>query len=348
MAEEVSAGFDGAFVPPPGTVFAEVAVHTTQPARRPFTYAVPPEMRVEPGMAVFVPFGPRIVQGVVLAVTDRSEVEAVRPVSAVLDPEPLLDPARAELARWIAEEYLAPLWECVACFLPAGFGQKPVTMVSPVEVPPLLPVDPKDRAILQYLAEHGQVTLDELREEVGQVPLATLQRLQESGHLTVAQGLARPAGRPKFERRVALAVDAGRAREEAAALTGARERSVEGRLLARLSDAGDIPLSEARGLGAAPAHPAHMPPAPPHSRRKQWRQPVQGKQRCRRKAGEIGCEHEPQHSHPRSGRSRQQKHAPDEPRRHAGTPFSQACIDGLRPSRLAPPCRGAGHQPPVG
>lgn len=254
MAEGDSAGFDGAYVPPPGTVFAEVAVHTTQPARRPFTYAIPPGMRVEPGMAVFAPFGPRIVQGIVLAVTDWSEVEAVRPVSAVMDPEPLLDPARTELARWMAEEYLAPLWECVACFLPAGFGQKPVTMVSPVEVPPLLPVDPKDRAILQFLAEHGQVTLDELREGVGQVQMATLQRLQESGHLTVAQGLARPSGRPKFERRVALAVPAGRAREEAAALLGARERSVEGRLLARLSEAGDIPLSEARALGAAPAH----------------------------------------------------------------------------------------------
>ncbi|GIW13118.1 MAG: primosomal protein N' [Tepidiforma sp.] len=245
---------DPAFIPPPGTVFAEVAVHTTQPARKPFTYAVPEGMAVAPGMAVFVPFGPRIVQGVVLRLAERSEVEAVRPISAVMDPEPLLDAARAELALWMADEYLAPLWECVACLLPAGFGQKPVTMVSPVEVPPLLPVYPRDRAILAYLAEHGRVTLDELRAAVGQVSMTTLKRLQEAGHLTVTQGLARPAGRPKFERRVALAVMPEEARAAGEAMLEERPRSVEGRLLVRLGERGDIPLGEARELGAGPGH----------------------------------------------------------------------------------------------
>lgn len=245
---------DPAFVPPPGTVFAEVAVNAGQPARRPFTYAVPAGMQIEPGMAVFVPFGPRIVQGIVLRLSEQSDVEAVRPISAVLDPEPLLDAARTELALWVAEEYLAPLWECVACLLPAGFGQKPVTMISPVEVPPLLPVQPKEQAVLAYLAEHGRITLDELREAVGPVPLATLRRLQAEGHLTVTQGLARPAGRPKFERRVALATSPGEARAAASELLAQRPRSVEGRLLELLAERGDIALSEAREVGAGPAH----------------------------------------------------------------------------------------------
>jgi primosomal protein N' (replication factor Y) len=254
MRETTAWTVDPAFVPPPGTRFAEVAVHATQPARRPFTYAVPEGMDVRPGMAVFVPFGARVVQGIVLRLTDRSEVEAVRPVSAVMDPEPLLDPARLELAQWMAEEYLAPLWECVACLLPSGFGQKPVTMVSPVEVPPLLPVYPKDRAILQYIAEHGRVTLDELRDAVGQVSLTTLQRLQAKGHLTVTQGLARPTGRPKFERRVALVVEPDQARSEAEGLIGERPRSVEGRLLGYLAGKPDVALGELRALGATPAH----------------------------------------------------------------------------------------------
>ncbi|MCL6643578.1 MAG: primosomal protein N' [Dehalococcoidia bacterium] len=254
MSDHPAHAVDPAFVPPEGTVFAEVAVHTTQPARRPFTYAVPPGMEVAPGMAVFVPFGPRIVQGIVLRMRDRSDVEAVRPISAVMDPVPLLDPARIALAEWVCEEYLAPLWECVACCLPAGFGQKPVTMVSPVDVPPLLPVYPKDRAILQYIAEHGRVTLDELREAVGPVSLTTLQRLQQEGHLTVTQGLARPTGRPKFERRVALAVEPTAARAEAERLLAERTRSVEGRVLLRLAEEPDLPLAAVRALGTTPAH----------------------------------------------------------------------------------------------
>lgn len=250
--------FDPAVIPGPGTQFALVAVNAGQPARRPFTYAIPAEMHVEAGAAVFVPFGPRIVQGVVLDIADTTEVEAVRPISAVMDGEPLLDAARIGLARWMAEEYLAPLWECVACMLPAGFGQKPVTMVSPVEVPPLLPVAPKERAVLQYLAEHGRVTLDALREAVGDVPLKLLERMQEQGLLTVAQGLARPAGRPKFERRVALAATPAAARERAERELARHPRSVEGRVLRCLAEHGDVPLATVRELGATPAHLARL------------------------------------------------------------------------------------------
>lgn len=245
--------FDPAFVPQPGTVFAEVAVNAGLPVRGPFTYAVPEGMRVEPGVAVFVPFGPRIVQGVVMRLSQRSEVAEVRPVSAVMDPEPLLDDVRAALALWMAEEYLAPLWDCVACLLPAGFGLKPVTMVSPVEVPPLLPVRPKERAILAYLAEHGRVPLEELRQAVGLVPMATLRRLQAAGHLTVTQGLTRASGRPKLEQRVALAAPPEEARAAAEALARGR-RTVEGRVLELLATRGEIALSEARELGAGPRH----------------------------------------------------------------------------------------------
>ncbi len=236
-------GFDPAFVPGPGTRFASVAVNAGQPARRSFTYAIPEGMEVA-----------RIVQGVVLEVTDTADVEAVRPISAVMDGEPLLDAARIELARWMADEYLAPLWECVACMLPAGFGQKPVTMVSPVEVPALLPAAPKERAVLQFLAEHGRVTIDALREAVGNVPLKLLERMQEEGLLTVTQGLARPAGRPKFERRVALAGAPEAARRRAGQELARNPRSVEARILLHLAEHGDVPLAAVRELGATPAH----------------------------------------------------------------------------------------------
>jgi len=250
---------DEAAAPPQaGGTFADVAVNSGQPSRQAFTYAVPEGMELCAGQAVFVPFGARIVQGVVLRVSGQTAVEAVRPVAAVADPEAVLDAAHIALAEWMCEEYLAPLWECVACCLPAGYGQKPVTMVSPVEVPPLLPIYPKDRAVLQYIAAHGRSPVEAIREAVGPVSMQTLLRLQAAGHLTVAQGLARPGGRPRFERRVALAVPADEATAHAAELLAKNARSIEARVLAALADVPDLSLSDVRAVGATPAHLGRM------------------------------------------------------------------------------------------
>jgi primosomal protein N' (replication factor Y) len=235
-------------------LFAEVAVNATQPSRQPFTYGVPEGLEVHLGQAVFVPFGPRILQGIVLGLGDSTELDGVRPISAVADPSPVLDAAHIELARWMSGEYLAPLWECVACCLPSGYGQKAVTMVSPVDIPPLLPVYPKDQRILQYIAEHGRVSIDALRGAVGPVSLTLLERLQSEGHLTVAQGLARPAGRPRFERRIALTAAPGAATERARELQARTANSIEARILRRLAEEADVPLSDLRELGSSPSH----------------------------------------------------------------------------------------------
>ena len=112
-------GNDPSEVPQPGTRFAEVAVNAGQPARQPFTYSVPDEIEVSPGQAVFVPFGPRILQGIVLALTETTPLQAVRPIAAVADPKPVLDATHIALTLWLSNEYLAPLWDCVATCLPS-------------------------------------------------------------------------------------------------------------------------------------------------------------------------------------------------------------------------------------
>jgi primosomal protein N' (replication factor Y) len=235
-------------------VFAEVAVNAGQPARMAFTYRVPPGMQVLPGQAVFAPFGPRILQGIVLELASASTVAEARPLSAVADSRPVLDAVHIALARWLSATYLAPLWDCVATCLPPGYGQRSVTMVSPVDVPPLLPVDAKDRAVLHHIGANGQVTLDALREAVPGVTLGRLARLQEAGHLTVAEGLARPAGRPRTETRLVLLRAPAEVAAEAAALTERSPKSVAARLLRMLAERGEMPLREARQAGVLPGH----------------------------------------------------------------------------------------------
>ncbi|MCC7363935.1 MAG: primosomal protein N' [Dehalococcoidia bacterium] len=236
--------------------FADVAVNSGMPARRPFTYAVPDGMAVVPGQAVFVPYGPRVLQGIVMGVSGETELppDQVRPIQALAEPAPVLDAVHTQLAAWISETYLAPLWDCVATCLPSGYGQKPVTMVSPVEIPPLLPVYPKDQKILQYVAAHGQVAIDELREAVGSVSMSTLQRLQRDGHLTVVQGLARPSGRFRYERRIRLLRTPEEAEARAAELAAKSPKAVAARVLRLLAIHRDVPLADVRATGAQPGH----------------------------------------------------------------------------------------------
>ena len=238
--------------------FVEVAVNSGQAARMPFTYAVPEGVHVSLGQAVFVPFGPRILQGIVIATTDRSELENVRPLNAVADPHPVIDAGHIALARWLSDTYLAPIWDCVSVCLPSGYGQRALTMVSPVDIPPLFPVYPKDRRILQHVAAHGQVSIDNLRDHVGAVSMDLLDRLQREGHITVAQGLARPSGRERFQRRVRLLRPGTEAIDKAEQLEANSPKSVEARILRMLVAEPDQPLSAVREAGASSRHLAHL------------------------------------------------------------------------------------------
>ena len=236
----------------------DVAVNSGQPARRPFTYRERPKMRVTTGQAVFVPYGPRLLQGVVVGFPDQSEVSEVREIDAIADSHPVLDSVHIDLAYWLSNEYLAPLWDCLSVCLPHGYGQKSVTMVSAVDVPPLLPVNPGDHKVLAALGGREQLTLEALREKVGSVTLERLRKLQAAGQITVTQGLARPAGNPRFERRLRPLRPSAELRTEGRRLATAQARSVAARLLVGLADSGELTLGEAREMGVQRKHVEHL------------------------------------------------------------------------------------------
>jgi len=79
-----------------------VAVAVQAPLRpgRLFTYTVPPDLALNPGHLVWVPFGPQTLQGIVYAQTDDREAALagetepfdLKPVRGLVLPEPLLRP----------------------------------------------------------------------------------------------------------------------------------------------------------------------------------------------------------------------------------------------------------------
>ena len=123
--------------------YAQVAVLASlprAPAGTPtYTYAVPPALQdhLTPGSLVTVPFRARLLSGIVVGLLDSSPFADARPIESLLDPHPVVNAPRIELAHWMAREYLAPLSECLHLFLPPGITVHSDTLyaLAPTDAP---------------------------------------------------------------------------------------------------------------------------------------------------------------------------------------------------------------------
>ncbi len=103
-------------------MFAHVAIPRSTPDA--LTYEIPEDLVrfAKPGVRVRVPLRKRKVTGVVIAVSETTDLEpkSIRSLTEVLDPEPLLPPHLFHLARFVSEYYRCPLGDTLAAMLPTG------------------------------------------------------------------------------------------------------------------------------------------------------------------------------------------------------------------------------------
>jgi len=240
-------------------MFAEVAVNAAAPVRQTFTYHIPEGMDIRPGQAVYVPFGSRTLQGVVMEVAQEAAFPEARDIAAVIDPRPLLSPAHIALARWMSAHYLSPLFDCVSLMLPPGFKRRPLTLLTPLatkdEIPNLGLTEKQARA-LSYLIERGEADPDDLKRSLrlANVPVLVASLLRR-GFVQRSYRLARPGAAPKVVRQLRLVASEDEARRRAAALRAEASPAALRRalLLEALADEIAIPMPRARALGLTPA-----------------------------------------------------------------------------------------------
>src|SRR3990172_3142446 len=137
--------------------YCDVAVPVPLPDT--FTYRIPPALagQVAVGGRVVVPFRQRKLVGVVTAVAEAPRVAGpLKDVHEVLDAEPLLSPALQELARWVAEYYLAPPGEVCRSMLPlhSEFAQRERARLRPLGVERLAELEAKKERSESERAEH--------------------------------------------------------------------------------------------------------------------------------------------------------------------------------------------------
>ena len=90
------------------------------PLDQAFTYRLPETMqqRVQPGCRVLVPFGPRKLTGMVLALRAETPDGPIKEALRLVDEEPVLDAELLSLGRWISQYYCAPLGEVLRSMTP--------------------------------------------------------------------------------------------------------------------------------------------------------------------------------------------------------------------------------------
>ncbi len=198
--------------------YAEVSVNAPAAQRRTFSYAIPSGLSVEVGQAVWVPFGNKLLQGIVLELTDYPAVEETRDIEGIIDPPLQLSPHQVTLARWISEYYLSPLFDAVALMLPPGFERKVVTFLSCPSFYPqydVLSLTPEPGRVLEFVRGQGKVSLKTLEKEFGKRRAQAIISQLVGRHLVVRTYALEPVRvRPKKVAYLRLNVAASEAQRE--------------------------------------------------------------------------------------------------------------------------------------
>ena len=205
-------------------ILASVAV--PRPVRRLFTYVVPEHLlaRCRRGVRVLVPFGRRRLTGYLLEVAESAGKPAppilLRPLEAVLDPDPVLDEPILELTRWAADYYVVSWGEMIRAALPGmraqvhalvsltPAGRRALEAGEAALVDASMPAAARgrpEREILGFVADLSAkagrvVRLADLKRRLGpRFRAAALSRLRSAGLLEMAEVATGPGPHPRLE-----------------------------------------------------------------------------------------------------------------------------------------------------
>ena len=72
------------------------------------------------GCRVSVPFGRRVLTGVIVRIGECRDDVPLKRILRVLDSEPLMNEAQIKLAYWLSQSCISSIGECIAVILPSG------------------------------------------------------------------------------------------------------------------------------------------------------------------------------------------------------------------------------------
>ena len=197
--------------------YAEVCVNSPAAQRRTFSYAIPSDLNIQVGQAVFVPFGAKLLQGIVLKLTEQPAVEKTKEIAGIIEPLPVLSSAQIELAYWLSDYYLASIFDVVALMLPPGFGRKALTFLtaSYSDSFDISSLTEEQRHVMELVRREGRISQKRLATALGQRKSQRLvSQLVRLGFLDRSYELEPIKARPKVETYLSLVMPASQVDKE--------------------------------------------------------------------------------------------------------------------------------------
>ena len=143
---------------------------------KPYSYRIPVTMQPVPGVRVIVPFGRgnRPSEGIVLEVCQGAE-DKLKPLSRILDTQPLLSPRMLRMAAFMRERYFCSFYDAARAMLPAGLWFQSSDTYTLTE-----DLSWKDAAIRQADAKKLLEMLEAFGGEAEEAPLRQAVRDEEA------------------------------------------------------------------------------------------------------------------------------------------------------------------------
>ncbi len=192
---------------PSPAAYVEVAVDAPVMSPPTFTYSAPPEMDLRPGCLVRVPFGRRSLHGVVMGVRDAPDVGYVKAVESLAAPAPVVSPERLALARWMADYYMAPLYDALALMLPPDLRMRAHTTLRFAAEPDAAGRlgGGAQRLLAQLRAARRPLRMSTLERRLGPWARNAARALIEAGAVVEEQEMAVPRPQGARERQALTA-----------------------------------------------------------------------------------------------------------------------------------------------
>lgn len=146
--------------------YAEVAVRAPG-SRSTFSYAIPPRLSIGVGQSVWVPFGHRVIQGVVVQHSEQPAVAETREIVGIIADLPRLSPLQMKLGQWISEHYLAPLFDALSLMLPPGCERQAIVSFGLADSEADVPLTTEERQVLDLVKGKKKATLSALEKAFG-------------------------------------------------------------------------------------------------------------------------------------------------------------------------------------
>ena len=193
-------------------MFAEIVFPL--PFRNTFTYSVPAELEhyTQIGVRAVAPFGKRTLTGFVVNTSKKTNVkEEIKPLSDILDNEPIFDKKSLKFYEWVSDYYLSSLGEALKLAVPYGsdIESKRKIIVDREFCAELLSKEKnKDSVkgkILEALSEKDEINFSYLQKILKKKNIySQISSLQNAGAITVLDEIPDPKAKAKTAKFVKL------------------------------------------------------------------------------------------------------------------------------------------------